>query len=310
MLFFIGSDPGLDLYQNSDNPNRFKITHWLYDVDFLFTWNQATNVITVDEGQYTGTDYSYWGDLYVCDFLEDYDYGGLAYYGATTGYYKDGIFYFAMEYYCSYGVFCIGYETFSLDGSSYNMTVNDLQGSYNALELSAFTGYLYVAPWVIEASDNSSKGNIMLTAYDDFECEVSPIYGDFDATTGIITIAPGQYYADFYYEVNYQMVFETYYGDDAYFLLLNNGDIWGALWGEIPGTYMYYNNEEYGWWDGYEFNYAGKDIVMPYSLSTGSTSSIRLGEEHSAGNVIPRSADLRSNRIKFQRVAFNKPTND
>lgn len=75
---------------------------------------------------------------------------------------------------------------------SYGYTLKDIVGTYAFAEASALYGKAYVTELVIEESDDAKKGNVMFTTYDDFECEISPIYATFDVDAGILSIPSGQ----------------------------------------------------------------------------------------------------------------------
>ncbi len=110
--FWEGTDPDLVLYNSDSDPNRWKIEHWGYDVDFCFTFDQSTGEIIVDD-QETGYEYGNYGMVYVDDLT---DYVGDTSYGYS--YYDNGTFYFAVIYYCSAGYFGYGYETFTLTSNA------------------------------------------------------------------------------------------------------------------------------------------------------------------------------------------------
>ncbi|MCD8032643.1 MAG: hypothetical protein LUF85_17935 [Bacteroides sp.] len=110
--FFEGMDPGLTLYQSDSDPNRWKIENWGYGVDFIFTYDQVTGEIMVEDQEVGYVDSSL-GTVYVDDLV---DYTGGANYGYS--YYDDDVFYFAVIYYVSNGNFDFGYETFTVTGSS------------------------------------------------------------------------------------------------------------------------------------------------------------------------------------------------
>ena len=78
---------------------------------------------------------------------------------------------------------------------SYGYTLDDIVGTYDLYETSAFDGKTYLSELVIEKSDNAKKGNVMFTVYDDFECKVAPIYATFDVDAGLLTIPSGQVFA-------------------------------------------------------------------------------------------------------------------
>ena len=101
-------DAGLALYQNDDDPTRYRIGDWGYGVGFTFTYDEATGEVFVDD-QPTGYVHASYGDVYVCE-IEDY-------FGDTTrgkSYYENGVFHFATIYYVSAGYFGFGMETFAV----------------------------------------------------------------------------------------------------------------------------------------------------------------------------------------------------
>ncbi|MDR0542414.1 MAG: hypothetical protein LBH19_09435 [Dysgonamonadaceae bacterium] len=106
------TDVGLTLYQSNSDPNRYKIEHWGYDVDFIFTYNEATGEVMVAD-QEVGYVHPSYGTVMVDDLVDFY--GGTNY---GQSYYEDGVFHFAVLYYVSAGIFGRGYETFTLTGSS------------------------------------------------------------------------------------------------------------------------------------------------------------------------------------------------
>lgn len=75
---------------------------------------------------------------------------------------------------------------------SYGYTLADVLGEYVITETSAYYGEAYSSALTIVESDNAEKGNVMFTVYDDFECEVSPIYATFDVDAGTLTIPSQQ----------------------------------------------------------------------------------------------------------------------
>lgn len=104
-------DSGLTLYQSDSNSNRYKIEHWGYDVDFIFTYDAETGEVVVSD-QETGYVHPSYGMVYVDELA---DYAGTTEMG--TSYYEDGTFYFCVVYYVSAGNFDYGYETFTLNDS-------------------------------------------------------------------------------------------------------------------------------------------------------------------------------------------------
>lgn len=100
-------DLDLVLYQSDNDPSRYKIAHWLMDVDFIFTMDNEGNC-TVLEDQETG--YVNGGDMILFEEL------GL--YAETDqmgwSFYENGVFYFNIIYYVEDGYYGYGYETFTL----------------------------------------------------------------------------------------------------------------------------------------------------------------------------------------------------
>jgi hypothetical protein len=106
-------DEGLVLYQSDKDANRWKIESWCYGVDFIFTFNQTTGEILVED-QETGFEYGSYGMVMVDDIV---DYAGSQDYGYS--YYKDGAFHFNVIYYIpGAGSFGYGEETFELTGAA------------------------------------------------------------------------------------------------------------------------------------------------------------------------------------------------
>lgn len=105
--FFEGDDPNLSLFRSDSNPNRYKVEHWGYDVDFKFTYNAETGEVVVDD-QETGYVHPSYGMVNVIDVSTYYETNEM------PGYYENGVFYFAVAYYVSDGSFGYNYETFTL----------------------------------------------------------------------------------------------------------------------------------------------------------------------------------------------------
>lgn len=103
-------DEGLELLQRDDMPSMYKITHWGMDVDYVFTWDNATNACVVSQ-QPIGYEHPTYGDVYVGE-LNDYAGQDIAasFYDPETK-----TFNFAVVYYVSAGNFGYGYETFTLN---------------------------------------------------------------------------------------------------------------------------------------------------------------------------------------------------
>lgn len=104
-------DSGLTLFQCKQDPTLFKIEHWGYDVDFMFTMQNDGSVLVAE--QPTGASYKEGDPIFVNDLV---NYTGGTNYGQS--FYKDGVFNFALIYYCSAGQFGYGMETFALTGTA------------------------------------------------------------------------------------------------------------------------------------------------------------------------------------------------
>lgn len=104
-------DGGLTLLQCDQDPTMFKIEHWGFDVDFIFTMDE-NGTLTVAE-QATGYEHQSYGMVYVSDIVT---YTGGTSYG--TSYYENGVFNFNLVYYVPEGTFAYGVETFTLTGAA------------------------------------------------------------------------------------------------------------------------------------------------------------------------------------------------
>ena len=104
-------DSGLTLFQCKQDPTLFKIEHWGYDVDFMFTMQNDGSVLVAE--QPTGASYKEGDPIFVNDLV---NYSGGTNYGQS--FYKDNVFNFALIYYCSAGNFGYGVETFTLTGTA------------------------------------------------------------------------------------------------------------------------------------------------------------------------------------------------
>ena len=116
-LFFVSedgpyTDQGLTLYQSNEDPTRYKIEHWGNDVDFIFTYNEATGEVMVED-QEVGYVHPQYGTVFVDDIV---DYAGTKEMGFS--YFEDGVFHFAVIYYVNEGNFGYGEETFTLTNNA------------------------------------------------------------------------------------------------------------------------------------------------------------------------------------------------
>ena len=102
-------DPGLELQYNAGD-DVYRITHWGYDVDFSFTMDKNTNLVTVPN-QFTGYTHSTYGDVFIgeADALNPAWALGQSYYDPETL-----TFHFRVAYFVSAGVFGKGEEIFTL----------------------------------------------------------------------------------------------------------------------------------------------------------------------------------------------------
>ena len=78
---------------------------------------------------------------------------------------------------------------------AYDYTAEDIIGTFSGQALSYFYEEYYQSSFVIEKSDNPEKGNVMITEFDGFECNASPIYATFTPNSGILEIVGGQEFA-------------------------------------------------------------------------------------------------------------------
>lgn len=110
-IIWKGDDEDLALFQSQDDPSRYKITDWGYGVDFIFTMSEDGSVMVAD--QETGYVHPDYGDVYVDDVVDAYE---TTEYGVSS--YADGVFTFAVVYYCGAGVFGKGPETFTITSTA------------------------------------------------------------------------------------------------------------------------------------------------------------------------------------------------
>lgn len=103
-------DKDLVLYQSDADENRYKIEHWGYDVDFIFTMDEKGGVVVED--QFTGLDDSQVGEVWVMDYMV------AAGKPEPTGYYENGTFNFSLVYYYGESIINYGTETFKLTANA------------------------------------------------------------------------------------------------------------------------------------------------------------------------------------------------
>lgn len=115
-LFFTdeNDDPFVDkdlvLYQSDADEYRYKIEHWGYDVDFIFTMDDNGGVVAED--QFTGLDHPQVGEIWVMDYM---DAAGKS---EPTGYYENGTFNFTLVYYYGNSIINYGTETYTLTANA------------------------------------------------------------------------------------------------------------------------------------------------------------------------------------------------
>lgn len=94
---------------------------------------------------------------------------------------------------------------------SYGYTIDDIVGTYSVIGDCYFDGPGALnSIWVIAASDDAKKGNVMLTAFHSFPCSVGNIYADFNVHTGELVIPDWQH---FYSTSKYRLYFTVLGGD-------------------------------------------------------------------------------------------------
>ena len=104
------TDADLVLYQSNTDATRYKIEHWGYDVDFIFSVDPLTGIIEFDDF-FCGYTSSSYGAVMCRDMF--------GYYGEQGGdpsFYADGVFTFNIGYRVSAGFFGYGNETFTITG--------------------------------------------------------------------------------------------------------------------------------------------------------------------------------------------------
>lgn len=105
-------DPGLEIYQSQDDPTRFKITHWGYNTDFIFTWNSVSGEVNVPQN-FSGYTHPSYGDVYV---MEAADYNPEKYGEYSSNYDSEtGTFNFCVSYVVEAGSFGTGFEAFAVN---------------------------------------------------------------------------------------------------------------------------------------------------------------------------------------------------
>jgi hypothetical protein len=124
-----GTDEGLVLYRSDLDPTRYKITNWGYGVDFIFTMDEAGNVV-VPQNE-TGYTHPQYGMVSAVDYSI---YTGKtdvpSYFDAETNTFK-----FALVYCVEAGSVGAGYETFVLTGAAPSEAKSRAFGAQKNLEV-------------------------------------------------------------------------------------------------------------------------------------------------------------------------------
>ena len=102
---------GATLYKSDLDATRYKIAPWGNESELIFTYNQETGEIYVQECE-LGEEYGSYG------MISAIDYSIYTEQGSATSYYENGVFKLALVYYVSAGYLGYGFETFTLDGAA------------------------------------------------------------------------------------------------------------------------------------------------------------------------------------------------
>ena len=115
-------DEDLTILRGDSNPNRFKVEHWGYDVDFFFEFQEDGSILVDD--QPTGYVHSSYGMVNVRDFVtaSGSTEQGQSSYDAETGTFK-----FLVNYYVSAGSFGSGVETLVVKSAAVNARLAEAQ---------------------------------------------------------------------------------------------------------------------------------------------------------------------------------------
>ena len=109
-------DPGYSLFQRDGSNDTFKITDWGAGVDYIFKWDQKTNVCATQMG-FIGESHPTYGEVYVVD-ASTYSSKNYPYEDYPSQYVpEENTFYFYNAYVVEAGSFGAGLETFTVDWS-------------------------------------------------------------------------------------------------------------------------------------------------------------------------------------------------
>ena len=115
-------DADLEIARGDSNPNRFKVSHWGYDVDFYFEFQEDGSVLVDD--QETGYVHSSYGMVSVRDYVTA---AGTTEYGQSSYDPETGTFSFLVNYYVSAGSFGSGVETLEIKSAAVNARLAEAQ---------------------------------------------------------------------------------------------------------------------------------------------------------------------------------------
>lgn len=96
------------------------------------------------------------------------------------------------DYYGNYNVQWTGVSQMAYDMS---LPFEDICGTFVLTHRSALTLETTQGLAILEESDDPFKGNVMFTAFDTFSCNLSPIYGEYDAVKKTLTFESLQPFA-------------------------------------------------------------------------------------------------------------------
>ena len=109
-------DPGYSLFQRDGSNDTFKITDWGAGVDYIFKWDQKTNVCATQMG-FIGESHPTYGEVYVVD-ASTYSSKNYPYEDYPSQYVpEENTFYFYNAYVVEAGSFGAGLELFKGDWS-------------------------------------------------------------------------------------------------------------------------------------------------------------------------------------------------
>ncbi len=212
-------------------------------------------------------------------------------YAAWQTYFRGGVDYTLLVWASN------GYQSAFVTASAattdtYTPALDDLLGVYSVQETSAYgPDYDDVEEWIIEASD-SSDFNIMITEFDGWPC-LTPIYGNFDESTGSFSFESDQRFYPAYGNT-YDFWFMTDSGDPMTFELLNEGmfiadsDIFGVY---LCDATLDEEDEDY-WWD---FNNAYYYVAAERTANveaSASASAAKLSSVNSTATLAPMKANF------------------